>query len=155
VAVGDSYSTNEDTTLTVGAPGVLGNDTDVDGKSLSATLVAGLQHGTLALNSNGSVSYTPDPNFFGADSYSYTISDGADPVYLDQFIVVKNGVELFNDPFDDGVSPPSAPTFSYFVVGEMEENGGELSLDSRGAIIQPSLGGGFPLYRTRIAADEY
>ena len=31
VAVNDSYSTTEDTALTVAAPGVLGNDTDADG----------------------------------------------------------------------------------------------------------------------------
>ena len=31
VADDDAYSTTEDTALTVAAPGVLGNDTDVDG----------------------------------------------------------------------------------------------------------------------------
>jgi hypothetical protein len=31
VAVNDSYTTNEDTALGVAAPGILGNDTDVDG----------------------------------------------------------------------------------------------------------------------------
>ena len=31
VAVNDAYATDEDTALTVAAPGVLGNDTDVDG----------------------------------------------------------------------------------------------------------------------------
>ena len=40
VAVTDGYSTNEDTLLTVNAPGVLGNDTDVDGNTLTAVLVS-------------------------------------------------------------------------------------------------------------------
>ena len=59
VAANDSYSTNEDTTLTVSAPGVLGNDTDVDGNPLTAVLAAGPSHGTLSLNANGSFTYTP------------------------------------------------------------------------------------------------
>src|SRR5204862_128465 len=52
VATNDAYSTNEDTTLTVGAPGVLGNDTDVDSTTLTASLVSGPAHGTLTLNSD-------------------------------------------------------------------------------------------------------
>ena len=36
MAVNNSYSTNEDTALTVVAPGVLGNDSDVDGDPLTA-----------------------------------------------------------------------------------------------------------------------
>src|SRR5439155_10316537 len=59
VAVNDSYSVAEDNTLTVAAPGVIGNDTDVDGDALTAALVSGPAHGTLALNANGSFSYTP------------------------------------------------------------------------------------------------
>ena len=47
VAANDSYSTNEDTPLTVAAPGVLGNDTDMDGDPLTAVLVARPGHGTL------------------------------------------------------------------------------------------------------------
>ena len=38
MAVDDSYATDEDTPLTVAAPGVLGNDTDVDGDALTAVL---------------------------------------------------------------------------------------------------------------------
>src|SRR5207237_5702252 len=47
VAVPDSYSTPEDTTLTVPAPGVLANDADADGDALTALLVSGPSHGTL------------------------------------------------------------------------------------------------------------
>src|SRR5205085_790615 len=75
-AAGDSYSTNEDTPLVVPAPGVLGNDTDVDGDAMSAILVAGPSHGTLTLSSDGSFTYTPSPNFNGSDSFTYKVSDG-------------------------------------------------------------------------------
>jgi hypothetical protein len=40
VAVDDEYTTQEDTPLTVAAPGVLGNDTDADGDPLIAVLDA-------------------------------------------------------------------------------------------------------------------
>src|SRR5438093_8238476 len=60
VAVGNSYSVNEDNTLSVSASGVLSNDSDIDGDSLTAVLVSGPAHGSLTLNLNGSLSYTPD-----------------------------------------------------------------------------------------------
>src|SRR5207253_5040293 len=76
VALNDSYTTAEDTTLTVAAPGVLVNDSDVDGDSLSAVLVSQPAHGSLTLNSNGSFSYTPAANYNGADSFTYKANDG-------------------------------------------------------------------------------
>src|SRR5437762_1890048 len=76
VAVDDSYTTAEDTTLNLAAPGVLANDSDVDGNPLSVALVSSPAHGTLALNSNGSFSYTPAVNYNGADSFTYQANDG-------------------------------------------------------------------------------
>jgi len=52
VAVNDSFTTAEDTTLNVVASGVLSNDTDVDGDTLSAVLVSGPANGSLTLNTN-------------------------------------------------------------------------------------------------------
>ncbi len=75
-AVDDAYSTAEDTALTVAAPGVLGNDTDPDGDSLSAVLGSGPAHGSLTLNPNGSFTYTPAANYNGPDSFTYHASDG-------------------------------------------------------------------------------
>src|SRR5439155_1222804 len=76
VALNDAYATNEDTSLTVSAPGVLGNDTDVAGDALSALLVTSPSHGALVLNANGSVTYTPAANFNGSDGFTYRASDG-------------------------------------------------------------------------------
>src|SRR5205085_11305343 len=59
VAVSNSYSTNEDTTLVVAAPGVLGNDSDVDGNPLTAVLVSGVAHGSLSVAADGSFTYLP------------------------------------------------------------------------------------------------
>src|SRR5437867_1433618 len=58
----DSYTTPEDTQLTVSAPGVLANDSDVDGDALSAVLVSNPTHGTLTLNGDGSFTYMPALN---------------------------------------------------------------------------------------------
>jgi VCBS repeat-containing protein len=77
VASADDYSTNEDTPqLVVPGPGVLGNDADVDGNLLTAILVAGPSHGSLALNADGSFTYTPDLNYNGPDSFTYKANDG-------------------------------------------------------------------------------
>ena len=76
VADDDSYSTNEDTALTMSAPGVLSNDTDVDGMTLTAVKVSDPAHGSVALNDNGSFTYTPAANYNGPDSFTYKANDG-------------------------------------------------------------------------------
>ena len=76
-ATDDAYTTNEDTALAVAvAAGVLANDVDVEGNSLSAVLDTNVSHGLLSLNSDGSFSYTPSPNYYGSDSFTYHVSDG-------------------------------------------------------------------------------
>jgi VCBS repeat-containing protein len=76
-AADNSYSTAEDTPLTVAAPGVLANDGDPDNNPLSAVLVSGPIHGSLNLNANGGFTYTPAANFNGTDSFTYKASDGS------------------------------------------------------------------------------
>ena len=77
VAVNDSRSTAEDIAVTVAAPGVLTNDSDVNGDPLTAVLGTGPANGSLTLNANGSYTYTPNANFSGTDSFTYRASDGA------------------------------------------------------------------------------
>jgi len=73
----DTYSTNEDTTLTIAAAqGTLTNDTDPDGDPLSTRLVDGPAHGKLKLKADGSFTYTPDKNFNGSDTFTYVARDG-------------------------------------------------------------------------------
>lgn len=76
VAVDDSLTTTEGTTLNLPAPGVLSNDTDVDGDSLAAVLLTSPAHGTVTLNSSGSLSYVPNGGYVGDDSFTYTANDG-------------------------------------------------------------------------------
>ena len=78
VATNDAAATDEDTPLSVPAPGVLGNDSDVDGDTLSAVVVDGPTHSaTFTLHADGSYDYTPDPDFHGTDTFTYTANDAS------------------------------------------------------------------------------
>ena len=76
VAMDDAYTTDEDSTLNVGAPGVLGNDDDANLDSLTAIKVTDPANGTLILNDDGSFTYNPAANFNGTDSFTYKANDG-------------------------------------------------------------------------------
>ncbi|MBE7386303.1 MAG: tandem-95 repeat protein [Leptolyngbya sp. SIO1E4] len=65
------FSIDED----IGLEGTL-TATDIDGDSLTFSLMTGAKNGAVVVNDNGSVIYTPDGNFFGTDSFSYTVTDG-------------------------------------------------------------------------------
>jgi VCBS repeat-containing protein len=95
VAVRESYATDEDVTLSIATPGVLLNDSDVDGDSLSAIWVAGPLHGTVSLNSDGSFVYAPAANFNGPDSFTYKANDG---VAESAVVTVNLAVRPVNDP---------------------------------------------------------
>jgi hypothetical protein len=72
----DTYTAAQDTTLTVPAPGVLGNDTDPDGNPVTVRPSTQPAHGTLQLNADGSFTYVPNPGYVGTDSFTYTATDG-------------------------------------------------------------------------------
>ena len=72
VAANDSGTINEDTTVRLP---VLANDTDLDGDQLTVTS-ASAPNGTVVINADGTISYTPNANFNGTDTITYSISDG-------------------------------------------------------------------------------
>lgn len=76
VATDDSYAIDQDQSLQVDAPGVLGNDTDADGNPLTAAVTSQPGSGTLTLQSSGAFTYTPQAGFYGTDSFSYEANDG-------------------------------------------------------------------------------
>jgi hypothetical protein len=75
-AVNDNYTMQQEETLTVPAPGLLGNDTDPDGDPLTAAVEITPANGSVALNADGSFTYTPATGFFGTDTFTYQIVDG-------------------------------------------------------------------------------
>ncbi len=77
VAANDGPYVNSRPTLTVDAAhGVLGNDSDPEGATLSAVVVTGPSHGSLTLNTNGSFTYNPSGSYTGPDSFTYRATDG-------------------------------------------------------------------------------
>ena len=105
VAVDDGFNVTEDGTLNVvAAAGVLGNDSDVDGDTLTAALLTDVSNGTLTLNGDGSFDYTPDANFNGTDSFTYEVNDGQGGV--SQATVNIDVTAVNDDPFgnDDSYS---------------------------------------------------
>jgi VCBS repeat-containing protein len=96
VAQNDFYNINEDTVLSVPAAiGVLANDSDTENDPLSTVLVTVPQHGSLALSSDGSFTYTPNPNYAGPDAFQYKAFDGADQ---SNAATVSIAVAQVNDP---------------------------------------------------------
>jgi VCBS repeat-containing protein len=95
VADDDTYSVDEGSTLTVAAPGVLDNDTDLDvGDILTATLVSDVSNGTLTLNADGSLTYVHDGSETTSDSFTYQAYDGSD---LSNVATVNITVNPVND----------------------------------------------------------
>ena len=72
IAVDDNGTVDEDSQITLD---VLSNDTDADNDSLSLVSVLPGNNGTTSIVGN-QVLYTPDADFNGTDSFSYTVSDG-------------------------------------------------------------------------------
>jgi VCBS repeat-containing protein len=103
VAVDDSYSTNEDGGGFL-PPfwGVLVNDTDVDGDTLTAILVSPPANGTFTLNPNGSYWWWPDADYNGTTTFTYKVNDGTTDSNVATVTLIVNPV---NDaPVTDDVS---------------------------------------------------
>jgi VCBS repeat-containing protein len=102
----DSYTVTEDNTLTRDATlGVLANDTDPEDDTLTAILAGAPSNGSLTLNTDGSFTYIPNPNFAGSDTFSYFANDGAASSIATQ-------VSINVTPVDD---PPTAVADTYVV----------------------------------------
>ena len=72
VAGDDSLSGTEDGTITFTAADLLGNDTDVDGDTLSISSFEQPEHGTIVDNEDGTFTFTPDENWNGETDFTYT-----------------------------------------------------------------------------------
>jgi len=76
VAADDSYSLKKSTVLRVPPDGVLKNDNNPAGLTLTAVKVKSPKHGKVILNAEGSFTYTPDKGYVGTDSFTYKAYDG-------------------------------------------------------------------------------
>jgi hypothetical protein len=75
----DIVETTEDTTLVFPATDLLANDVDpddpTDHQPLTLTSVGDASHGSVALT-RGTITFVPEPNYNGAASFTYAVSDG-------------------------------------------------------------------------------
>ncbi len=117
VATGESYATDEDNTLTVAAAGVLGNDTDVDGDSLNASLVSTTSDGTLTLNSDGSFTYVPNANFNGSDSFTYQANDGTTSSNVATVNITVNSINDGPNAVNDAATTDEDSAVTITVLG--------------------------------------
>ncbi|MGL4395936.1 MAG: Ig-like domain-containing protein, partial [Hyphomicrobium sp.] len=115
VAAADTFSTSEDAPVTFD---VRGNDSDVDSAALTVTAINGtaiatgnsvaITGGNVTLNADGTLTFTPNANWNGTPSFTYTVSDGA----LTSTASVSGTVTAVNDLTPQPVSPtqPVLPT---------------------------------------------
>jgi len=103
VAGDDVASTNQNTPVTLLAADLLANDTDVDSTTLTITGVDNAVNGSVSLDSNGDVLFTPTIGFSGDASFNYTVSDGDGGTDVGM-VTVAVGVNLSGTNNDDTLS---------------------------------------------------
>ncbi|MCC7035347.1 MAG: cadherin-like domain-containing protein, partial [Acidobacteria bacterium] len=96
----DAYSTPYLTTLTLTAPGVLGNDNSNGGGAMTAELLSSTSNGTLSLSANGGVSYTPNFGFAGTDSFTYRAVNVAGPGNAATVTITVNAPTTVQAPYN-------------------------------------------------------
>jgi LysM repeat protein len=102
IANPDFYHVAENGTLIVtGAKNLLGNDF-VNGGTIDATSFSSPSHGMLSVSITGDITYVPDHNYVGTDSFTYYISDGTQTSYAVATILVgQSGVFAEPDYYSD------------------------------------------------------
>ena len=92
IAMNDVVETQEDQLIIID---VLGNDTDSDNDALTISSAFSV-NGTLVINEDGTISYTPNENYNGLDTITYEVSDGNGG--FDTAIVTVNVVAVNDAP---------------------------------------------------------
>ena len=76
IATDDTATTAPNTAVNIN---VLANDIDPEGDPLTVTLDQQGANGTAVVNQDGTITYTPNADFTGPDSFTYQITDGTNP----------------------------------------------------------------------------
>ena len=125
-AADDVASGDEDTTI---SSSVAGNDSTTSGGVLTYAVDTGVSNGSLVFNSDGSYDYTPNANFNGTDSFTYTVTDAAWGESLTQTVsLTVNPVTDLSAANDDAASGDEDTTISSSVAGnDSTTSGGVLT----------------------------
>ena len=102
LAAGDAYTVVESGSLTVPAPGVLGNDSDPEGGPLTAALGDDVTHGTLSLAADGSFTYVPAAGFAGMDAFTYAAVDALGQRATATVTITVASAPMASWSFDEG-----------------------------------------------------
>ncbi|MGK7900908.1 MAG: cadherin-like domain-containing protein, partial [Hormoscilla sp.] len=100
----DAISTDADTPVTISSSELLANDQDEDVDTLSITSVSNAVNGTVELNAEGEIVFTPDAEFIGEASFSYTVRDSEGEENSATVTVIVNAVNAAPEPSDDEIS---------------------------------------------------
>jgi len=107
----DSATTNEDQPLNIN---VLANDSDSSGAAITINGVGEAENGTVAIGAGGTVNYTPNADFSGTDSFTYTISNpsgdtatGNVTVQVDAVNDAPTGVFLSSNSINEDIDTSS------------------------------------------------
>ncbi len=134
VAADDEATTGEDSPVTIP---VLANDSDPDGDDLAVESVTQPSHGAVVPGGT-SVVYTPSPDFFGTDAFTYTISDGnggTDTATVFVTVVASNDPPEAQD--DSSSTSENEPVEILVLLNDSDPDGDPLAVE---AVTQPASG---------------
>ncbi|MGD1904954.1 MAG: tandem-95 repeat protein [Leptolyngbyaceae cyanobacterium] len=124
VADNDSAVTDEDTPVTID---VIDGDTDSDGTidPASINITSGPSNGEVTVNDDGTVDYSPDDDYNGSDSFTYTVQDNEGGTSNEATVdITVNSVN--DDPFADNDSASTdegVPVTINVVAGDTDTDG--------------------------------
>ncbi|WP_206677697.1 DUF7507 domain-containing protein [Winogradskyella eckloniae] len=121
IANADTATTPEGTPIDIV---VLANDFDPDADPISITATTDPTNGTVTLNTDGTITYTPNPGFIGEDTFTYTICDDGTPALCDTATVTVT----VQDPGTPNTT--NANDDAYYVTPTSILNGNVLSNDN-------------------------
>ena len=129
VAVNDTGSVDNASSITIN---VLENDSDADGDALTVSNVGQGNNGSVVYTAS-SVTYTPNADFVGSDSFVYTITDGTDTATATVSITVTGSSIENNDPVavNDSASVNSGSSVTIAVLdNDSDSDGDVLAIES-------------------------
>jgi uncharacterized repeat protein (TIGR01451 family) len=96
IAVDDSYTATGNVRISVPAPGLLGNDEDPEGDTLTASDGSlSANGGNVSVSSDGSFTYNPAPGFEGTDTFNYTVTDSHGNTNVGTVTITVSGMIWF------------------------------------------------------------
>ena len=142
VAEDDHATTTEETPVAID---ILANDGDIDSvlDPSSVTVTTPPAHGTTSVDpATGQVTYTPEPNWSGTDTFTYQVCDGATPALCDSAVVTVDVTPTADPPAaaDDAGTTPEDTPITIDILGNDSDPDGNLDPTSVSITAGPLYG---------------